>query len=189
MMRNLRLRFGGRLGRWLCASIATSDFLNLRTYVRHRDEPGILFLSEWLSNPLSVRLGPCSFGLPYRRGGIRHQYDPEAGILRGEVRAARMENSFQYAAEIASDDSFDVCETGSLDEFLIERYTAFTCHRGKRRFFRIWHEPWRQVPVQASVSDVSLICGVGEWFRDAELIGANYSPGVRDVWMGRPHRT
>ena len=26
------------------------------------------------------------------------------------------------------------------------------------------------------------------WFADAKLIGANYSPGAHDVWMGRPHR-
>jgi hypothetical protein len=25
-------------------------------------------------------------------------------------------------------------------------------------------------------------------FHDARIIGANFSPGVTDVWMGRPHR-
>src|SRR5262249_34894400 len=65
-MRDLRPRFGGALGKWIFRPIATHQFLNVRTYVRHRGEPGIYFIAEWLSNPLSVRLGPGTFGLPYR---------------------------------------------------------------------------------------------------------------------------
>jgi uncharacterized protein len=29
---------------------------------------------------------------------------------------------------------------------------------------------------------------VWPWFADAKLAGAHYSPGARNVWMGRPHR-
>ncbi|PYJ88478.1 MAG: hypothetical protein DME70_03935, partial [Verrucomicrobia bacterium] len=62
----MRPRLGGAWTEWLFKPIATHEFLNIRTYVRHRGEPGIYFLAEWLSNPLSVLLGPRSFGLPYR---------------------------------------------------------------------------------------------------------------------------
>src|SRR2546426_7688628 len=65
-MRRMRPRFGGRLSAWLLKPIATHAFLNVRTYVRHYGEPGIYFLAEWLSNRLSVALGPRLFGLPYR---------------------------------------------------------------------------------------------------------------------------
>src|SRR5205823_10777000 len=73
----MRPRIGGRLGEWLFKPIATHEFLNVRTYVRHAGEPGIFFLAEWLSNPLSVRLGPRTFGLPYRFGHLSyaHAYD------------------------------------------------------------------------------------------------------------------
>src|SRR5947209_7244970 len=40
-MRRMRPRFGGRLAAWLLKPIATHDFLNVRTYVRRDDEPGI----------------------------------------------------------------------------------------------------------------------------------------------------
>src|SRR5690242_20649349 len=56
-MENTRLRCGGKLGEWLLKPIATHDFLNVRTYVRHDGEPGIHFLAEWLSNWLAVQLG------------------------------------------------------------------------------------------------------------------------------------
>src|SRR5580698_7161725 len=67
-MRGMRPRIGGRFGAWLFRPIATHEFLNVRAYVKHNGERGIYFLAEWLANPLSVKLGPIAFGLPYRHG-------------------------------------------------------------------------------------------------------------------------
>src|SRR2546422_11324938 len=50
-MRRLRPRFGGRFSELLLKPIANSRYLNVRTYVRHKDEPGIYFIAEFLSNP------------------------------------------------------------------------------------------------------------------------------------------
>jgi uncharacterized protein YqjF (DUF2071 family) len=69
---------------------------------------------------------------------------------------------------------------------LLERYTAFTQFGKCRRFFRIWHEPWRQVPTEIHIATDRLIQSTGRWWRSARCIGANYSPGVK-VWMGWPH--
>ncbi len=63
-MRGMKPRMGGHLAALLLKPIATHEFLNVRTYVRHRGESGIYFLAEWLSNRLSVALGPLMFGLP-----------------------------------------------------------------------------------------------------------------------------
>jgi uncharacterized protein YqjF (DUF2071 family) len=49
-MENMHPRIGGQLGAWLCRPIAMHDFLNVRTYVRHKGEPGIHFLAEGLSS-------------------------------------------------------------------------------------------------------------------------------------------
>src|SRR4051812_8696302 len=64
----MRPRIGGRIGEWLLTPIASHQFLNVRTYVRHDGEPGIFFLAEWLNNRAAVLLGPRGFGLPYRFG-------------------------------------------------------------------------------------------------------------------------
>ena len=77
---------------------------------------------------------------------------------------------------------------GGLDEFLIERYTAFTRRGGCSRYFDIWHEPWRQIPAEARISDDRLLRRAFPWFPQARLMGANFSPGARDVWMGAPRR-
>jgi uncharacterized protein YqjF (DUF2071 family) len=180
----MRPRIGGRIGEWLFKPIASHEFLNVRTYVRHAGEPGIFFLAEWLSNPLSVRLGPRSFGLPYRFGRLRYAHAHDDGEILGTITAN--EGRLRYRATISAT-SFDPSETGSQTEFLLERYTAFTCQRRRRRFFRVWHEPWQQTPIEIEVTADDLLVSTGNWWRSGEYVGANYSPGV-DVWMGRPHR-
>ena len=180
----MRPRLGGRLGEWLFKPIATHEFLNVRTYVRQAGEPGIFFLVEWLSNPLSVRLGPRSFGLPYRLGQLKYAHAPEDGEIFGTVSAN--EGRLEYRAAIPAT-GFEPSEADSPTEFLLERYTAFTCRRGLRHLFRVWHEPWRQTPIEIELTADDLLASTGNWWKSAECVGANYSPGVA-VWMGRPHR-
>jgi uncharacterized protein YqjF (DUF2071 family) len=180
----MRPRSGGKLSEWLFKPIATHEFLNVRTYVRHRGEPGIYFLAEWLSNPLSVRLGPGTFGLPYRFGRLAYEHDLDGGVLYGTVDTP--EGRLAYEGKVRGPD-FQTSEAGSLTEFMLERYTAFTYRRKRARFFRVWHLPWEQAPAEIEVTDDTLVAGTGRWWKTAECIGANYSPGP-DVWMGRPHR-
>ncbi len=179
-LRAMRPRLGGRLGALLFRPIATHNFLNVRTYVRHDGEPAIYFMHEWLDNRLSVLLGPTVFGLPYHYGAI--DYRDEG--LRGSVRAAG--GAFSYSAELAGE-PFATCAPGSLAEHLIERYTAFTPAGRTKRFFRIWHPPWQQAEARVEIKDDGLIGSSGDWWESAQYIGGHYSPGVH-VWMGRPHR-
>jgi uncharacterized protein YqjF (DUF2071 family) len=187
-MRGMRLRAGGRLGAWLLKPLATHEFLNVRTYVRHGEERGIHFLAEWLPNPLAVLFGPITFGLPYRLGRLDYHHRHESGEIGGNVKDTRSGALLQYTARLDEVARFAPCPAGSLDEWLMERYTAFNAAQGRHRFFRVWHEPWPQVRAESCLEDGSLLTESWPFFRDAKLIGANYSPGVREVWMGRPHR-
>lgn len=180
----MRPRIGGQIGEWLFKPIATHEFLNVRTYVRHRGEPGIYFLAEWLSNPLSVHLGPRTFGLPYRFGHLAYDHARDDSTLHGTIDAR--EGRLIYEGKINGSD-FAAAEAGSLNEFVLERYTAFTKQKKRSRFFRVWHAPWEQVSAEIEVNADILLAGTGEWWKTAELVGANYSPGA-EVWMGRPHR-
>lgn len=180
----MRPRLGGRLGEWLFRPIASHEFLNVRTYVRHAGEPGIFFLAEWLSNPLSVRLGPRSFGLPYRFGHLKYAHAHDDGEIFGAVNANA--GRLEYRAAILAT-GFEPSEAGSRTEFLLERYTAFTCQNRRRRLFRVWHDPWPQTPIEIEITADDLLGSTGPWWGSAECVGANYSPGVA-VWMGRPHR-
>ena len=180
----MRPRIGGRFAEWLFKPIASHEFLNVRTYVRQAGEPGIFFLAEWLSNPLSVRLGPKTFGLPYKFGRLTYEHAQSAGEIYGNAEAR--EGCLSYQGNLCGG-RFAPSDTGSLTEFILERYTAFTCHGKRRRLFRVWHEPWQQMPIDIDVSANDLLASTGLWWKTAQYIGANYSPGV-EVWMGRPHR-
>lgn len=180
----MRPRLGGIVGEWIFKPIATHEFLNIRTYVHEGGESGIYFLAEWLSNPLSVRLGPRSFGLPYRFGRLGYDHARADNALRGRVEAR--DGELVYGGTICREE-FEPCAAGSLTEFLLERYTAFTQHAKRSRFFRVWHSPWPQTPAEVEVTDDTLIATTGPWWKTADLVGANYSPGA-EVWMGRPHR-
>jgi uncharacterized protein YqjF (DUF2071 family) len=186
-MRKLHFRFGGPVLSWLVKPVATHGFLNARTYVKHGSERGIYFLTEWLSNWLSVQLGPLLYGLPYRYAQINCRHEHEHGRLSGRVEGWKTREAFDYEATCETD-GFAACAGGTLDEFLVERYTAFTARGPIRRFFRIWHPPWPQVKVNISVREDSLVRRMWPWFAEARLVGANYSPGFAEVWMGRAQR-
>ena len=75
---------------------------------------------------------------------------------------------------------------GTLDHFLLERYTAYT-HRGRTRWFSVDHDPWDYHPLDWIRADTALIEESFPWFRRGELVAAHASPGVRDVRMSLPH--
>jgi hypothetical protein len=183
-MRGMAPRRGGRWTAWLLQPIATHEFLNVRTYVTDGSEPGIFFLQEWLPNRLAVALGRPAFGLPYCLGDLSYNHRHETGTLFGSVVDAAGAGQFSYTASVTG--GFFACVRGSLTEFLMERYSAFTCWQGWRRRFRIWHPPWPQTTAEVQVTDDSLLRKHCPWYSAASPAGAHYSPGFPEVWMGRP---
>lgn len=181
-MRRLRFARGGTFSEWACLPVATQHFLNLRTYVCPGGDSGIFFLAEWLSSRLGVALGPLLYGLPYRHGRHDYRRAPEHG------RVAAEQGTFAYKSVDAGGPTADLapCEPGSVDEFLLERYSAFTRHLGRNRMFRIWHEPWLQRRIEIDRRDESLLTGAMPWWPETRFVAANYSPGAHGIWMGRP---
>lgn len=188
IMRGMRFFKGGGATAWMTAPIATHPFLNVRTYVRHEGEAGIYFLTEWLPNRLSVLLGGPLFGLPYRYGALRYDHRHETGRLAGCVRVPGTPGTVRYHAPLDRDAHYRLCEPGSLEAFLMERYTAFTARGRRRQRFRVWHPPWPYTPLDLTLDDDTLLDVSGAWYRHAALAGAAYTPGVRRVWMGHAQR-
>jgi len=178
----LRFAFGGQMTDWVGRWFANHEFLNVRTYVQHAGESGIFFLAEWVPKRIATWLGPPLFGLPYRFGRI--EYEQGERMLRGRVRDRG--SGFSYQAKRNDAQCFTPCEHGGLDEFLLERYVAFTEWRGLRRKFRVNHEPWPQAQVEAMVDDESLLRERFAWWPETRRVGANFSPGASTVTIGRP---
>jgi uncharacterized protein YqjF (DUF2071 family) len=162
----------------------THSFLNVRTYVRVGHTRGIYFLAEWLNNRLATMLGPVLYGLPYRFGDLRYNHNPAHPNLTGQVRSQH--DLLQYRATLPAQPQYEPSRPGTLTEFLLERYIAFTKHGPFRRLFQVWHEPWPQTPIDVQITCDSLLQSTGRWFPHAHFTSASFSPGVTDVQMGRP---
>ena len=173
---------------WLLLPVARQRFLNVRTYVRWRDEPGAPFLWGWLSKPFRVGLPAAMFGLPYAFATLDYDHQLESGLLRGVARVEACSQRFAYRASIDRKTAFQPCAAGSLAEFAMERYTGFFCRGGERRVFRAWHPPWLQAAIELKFEEDSLLRARFPWFKEARLAAANFAPGFERVWLGGAHR-
>lgn len=187
-LRGMRPHRGGRLAAWLMRPIATHRFLNVRTYVRVGGLTGIHFITEYLDNLLSLKLGPPTFGLPYRYARLNYEHGWETGAVRGLVADRKTGAALAYEARLDTEKPFVAARPSTLTEWLMERYAAFTAKGTVRRLFHVWHAPWPEREVDVTVHDDSLLRAHLHWFAHARYVGANFSPGVFDVGMGRPHR-
>lgn len=168
---------------WSFGLITCQQFLNVRTYVHHRDEPGALFLWGWLSKPLHLTLP--TFDLPCSFAKIDYQHDYESGKLCGDVKAG--DCHFSYRAEIDPRNTFEPCDPGSLAEFAMERYSGFFSRGNRVSIFRAWHPAWLQASVDVSINENRLLTTKFNWFKEAKLVGANFAPGFNQVSLGRVH--
>jgi uncharacterized protein YqjF (DUF2071 family) len=166
---------------WAFGLIRCQQFLNVRTYVRHHDEPGALFLWGWLSKP-----GPLpfpTFDLPCAFAEVDYRHNYESGLLGGEVKTEA--GQFSYRATIDPQTTFEPSSPGSLAEFTMERYSGFFYRGNRPRIFRAWHPAWLQTSVNATIHENSLVTTKFDWFMETKLVGANFAPGFKQVSLGR----
>ncbi|MEA2708016.1 MAG: uncharacterized protein QOF78_617 [Phycisphaerales bacterium] len=194
---NLRPARGGWLAALLAAPLAHHEFLNVRTYVRQADASGIFFMAEWIPNRLAAFVGPRTYGLPYRLGrlkyqGMRREIEAEEGRLTIQARgmgAAPMSIAAPAAGRRKCTGGAPVPRGEQVfDDFLLERYTAFTHRHGVTRRFDVEHAPWSTRPVAVELCDSGLLALSGDWLAGAELAAAHHSHGVRDVAISWPRR-
>ncbi len=186
-MRGMRPAGSSGIGRWLFAPVPEQRFLNLRTYVRHGNESGIYFLAEWISHGLCAALGRPLYGLPYHWGRHTFHLPPDQTQFDGRVTDRRCGESFAWKSSFSIANSpWRTCPAGSLDEFLLERYTAFNSAGYRRKLFHIRHSQWMQTSAEVHLSERALLDSRFGLLRGIEPTAAHYSPGAFDVFMGPP---
>jgi uncharacterized protein YqjF (DUF2071 family) len=179
--------FPDPIGRMLLRPASDNWFLNVRTYVRGAGGPGIQFLIEWMDNPLSLYVGPWLYGLPYRSGKFDCPTEEENGQAHLRVTDSATGEALQVCIQRHADEEATVCPD-SLEEFLLEKYTAYTHHRGISRFFKILHPHWKITRPTLLKIDDTLIRNSCPWFEHAEILSAQAAEGFRNVAMSPPHR-
>ena len=125
--------------------------LNVRTYVRMEDKPGVYFFSLDATNPVAVKAARRFFHLPYYSAEMTLEDRDD----RIHYRSRRMS---QPAAELIA--SYrpiappGAPRRGALEYFLTERYCLYTLdRRGRPARCEIHHPAW---PLQTAEADIAV---------------------------------
>jgi uncharacterized protein YqjF (DUF2071 family) len=132
--------------------------INVRTYVRVDDKPGVYFFSLDATNPIAVWLARRFFHLPYHTAAIEvvrkaHTVGYSCRRRNAEARFDAIYGPAGAAAEAVA---------GSLEYFLTERYCLYTVDAANRLLrCDIHHPPWPLQPATATIGANTLAEAAG----------------------------
>lgn len=148
--------------------------LNVRTYVRYKDSPGIMFLRMYADNRLAIAAARCLTPLRYRLAQLNVN---DARISRRAMSCESFKPGGKLAARFEVVSPANAAEPGSLDEWLVERYRLFVPQASVLFVAEVTHEPWKIAEVEPNDCEQSLDRELDLSFGD--LLSAHYSCGVR----------
>lgn len=123
--------------------------LNVRTYVRADDRPGVYFFSLDAGSAVAVRVARALLNLPYFAADMRVT---PAGDRIDYVSRRRLDGSAQLVASYSPIGPAFAAERDSLDYFLTERYCLYhVSRRGAPYRLDIHHPPW---PLQRAAAKI-----------------------------------
>lgn len=141
---------------------------NVRLYVVGPDgRPGVWFLSLDAANRLGAWLGRNWFRLNYQFAEMAiegTEYKSHRGDARSHVHCEPFGPEF-------------LAEPGSLEEFLVERYSLFTVRRGNLLRGDVWHDPYRLRRAKLVAHDAGL-CDAAGLPVAGDPVSVLWSPGV-----------
>jgi hypothetical protein len=126
--------------------LSTFPELNVRTYVRHGDRPGIWFFSLDAGSRLTVLGGRLLFMLPYCYA-IMHTEQRQARTQYRSLRSAET----RFVASYGPTGPVHKAEPGSLAHFLTERYRLYATERETLSFADIHHVQWPLQPGEVEI--------------------------------------
>jgi uncharacterized protein YqjF (DUF2071 family) len=139
--------------------------LNVRTYVRVDDRPGVFFFSLDAASSVAVTGARAFLNLPYYRADMtlaRHDGDVH---YRSE-RRSRQPATFEATYSPVGDPFRPVA--GSREHFLTERYCLYQCtRRGKPYRLDLHHRPWTLQVARADIATNTMADGTGVTLRGA----------------------
>jgi uncharacterized protein YqjF (DUF2071 family) len=134
--------------------------LNVRTYVKHDDRPGVLFFSLDAANPIAVEAARVSYCLPYFHADMQLEgsngnieYRSQRKDKRGA--AANLHVRYQPSGQVFQ------AATGSLEHWLTERYCLYTSCHGKLFRGEIHHQQWPLQQASAEFLENTMLSGLG----------------------------
>jgi uncharacterized protein YqjF (DUF2071 family) len=122
--------------------------LNVRTYVRYKERPGVFFFSLDAASLMAVTGARISYHLPYIYARMKQQ--PVAtgfdyfSRRHGAGKQAELVGHYVPISDVQQP------QPGSLEQWLVERYCLYAPHKGRVYRADIHHVPW---PLQEAKAD------------------------------------
>jgi uncharacterized protein len=127
--------------------------LNVRTYVRAEEKPGIWFFSLDASSELAVKAGRSGYQLPYYRADLRAAWRDGWLSFEATRHDPRGTPAVFRSRYRPTGDPLEA-DPRSLAHFLTERYCLYTVDaEGRLRRGEIHHEPWALQPAEAAIEE------------------------------------
>lgn len=163
---------------WFVSTPGISNFpeFNIRTYVKKDGIAGVFFLTLEAKSLVTCNFAPRTYGLPYRyaKGNVKKSGD------KWNWRSSRNNGQFKLAGTTEVIGEQMQAQPGSLEEFLFERYSLYTSHKGSLRRGYTHHNKWKFQLAKVELTENSLTesfnLGIDELLTP-ELV--HYSDGVR----------
>lgn len=163
---------------WFVSTPGISNFpeFNIRTYVKKDGIAGVFFLTLEAKSLVTCNFAPRTYGLPYRyaKGNVKKSGD------KWNWRSSRNNGQFKLAGTTEVIGEQMQAQPGSLEEFLFERYSLYTSHKGSLRRGYTHHNKWKFQLAKVELTENSLTesfnLGIDKPLTP-ELV--HYSDGVR----------
>jgi uncharacterized protein YqjF (DUF2071 family) len=135
--------------------------VNVRTYVRIGDRPGVFFFSLDATNPVAVRVARTVFHLPYFNAGIELQADQEGDGFTCYVSHRTDQPAADLIASYRPEGPVFHAVEGTLEYFLTERYCLYAIdRRGGAHICEIHHARWPLQVASARFEVNTLLQGI-----------------------------
>jgi uncharacterized protein YqjF (DUF2071 family) len=125
--------------------------LNVRTYVRVGNKPGVYFFSLDAENPIAVEVARRWYKLPYFNARMSLHYEGD-WIRYASHRTHKAAPPADFRARYRPTGDAFRSQPGSLEAWLTERYCLYTVDpKGKVYRGEIHHVPWPLQPAEAEI--------------------------------------
>lgn len=134
--------------------------LNVRTYVVHRDRPGVWFFSLDAASKLAVAVARRWFRLPYFRARMTCRPAGEDVVYACDrTHAGAAHGAFE--GTYGPRGAVQLADSGSIDHWLTERYCLYAGTSDRLLRAEIQHAPWPLQPGWAEISHESMVSAAG----------------------------
>jgi uncharacterized protein YqjF (DUF2071 family) len=129
--------------------------LNVRTYVKVGDEPGVYFFSLDAANPIAVEIARRWYQLPYFNARMTMREAPHGGWIEyHSTRTHRGAPSAEFKGRYRPTGEVYPSQRGSLEHWLTERYCLYAIgSKGEVYRGEIHHASW---PLQHAEAEIDV---------------------------------